>query len=165
MTVSQTYVDPEDAAEAKRARGRGLSLGLRQGVPVEQYLAHVEELREAHGHTVRVLGDVGKLLDRMTPKIIEVRTIVLDANGCAHNGYHVPYKALCIDSGSAKLLTVANMTLQSEAPGQGPGIVFVRIGGTRVVNLAGYSWSIYGGNAGELVTVTAFANTQPEYAR
>lgn len=120
---------------------------------------------EAHRKLAGAVGDLGKLLDDLTPRVIGVQTVVLDAGGTAAVQYRVPFRAISVDSQSAHVLTVANMPLQSAAPASGPGVAFVRAGGFSVINFRAYQWSIYGGAAGELVTVTAFAGPQPPTAR
>lgn len=152
-----TFIDPSDPAAARRARGRGVALGLRQPDKVEAYLA---ELREQHAGYTRVLGDVSRLLGELAPAVLGTRTYKLDANGAATDQYRIPYRCIVIDSQSQAQLTAANMTLQSEAPGIGPGVGFVRPGGFAVHNFRGYSWSVYGGNPGDLIAVTAYATPQ-----
>jgi hypothetical protein len=111
-----------------------------------------------------VMGDLTKVLDRMTPVVIGVQTVVLDSVGCATVSYRLPYQSLFVDSASAQLLTVANSPLQTGAPNAGPGVAFVRPGGNAVINFRAYQWSVYGGLPGDKVTVTAFAHPHAAHA-
>lgn len=122
-------------------------------------------LNDGHGHLVAAVGDLTRLLDQMTPTVVGQETVVLDAGGGAFRQFRVPFRALYVESQSTKLLTVANSTLQSAAPVAGPGVAFVNVGGAAVINFRAYQWSIYGGVAGELVTVTAFGTPMPPFSR
>ena len=117
-------------------------------------------LAATHAESIKAIGDLTRVLDEMIPKVIGQRTYVLDANGSTFDNYRVPFRSITVDSQSTKLLTIANSPLEGAAPGAGAGVAFVRIGGFVVVNFRGYAWSIYGGVAGELVTVAAYANPQ-----
>jgi hypothetical protein len=111
------------------------------------------------------LGDISRVLEQMAPRVVGLRTYVLDAFGTCGDQYRLPYRCITVMSQSAKLLTAFNQPIAESAPQAGPGVAYVRIGGYEVINFAGYAWSIYGGNAGELVTVTAYARPQQPYSR
>lgn len=117
-------------------------------------------MTEHHAKLYGAVGDLSKLLDELAPKVIGMETVVLDSNGTASRQFRVPFRSLFVDSQSTKLLTVAGMPMQTAAPLAGPGIAYVRIGGAAVCNIRAYQWSIWGGVAGELVTVTVFSQPQ-----
>lgn len=126
-----------------------------------------EWLGELTGHYHRMhaaLGDMTRALHKLVPLVLGSETVVLDVNGQAAKQFRVPFKCITVDSQSAKVLTVEAAPLSTQ-PNAGPGVAFVRAGGFVVCNLTSYTWSIYGGNPGDLVTVTAYANPQPPYAR
>lgn len=122
------------------------------------------ELAGTNKQLAAAVGDLRGVLHALVPQVIGNQTVALDANGQAGGQFRLPYRCLVVDSQSAKVLTVANAPLGIQ-PGAGVGIGFVRVGGYSVLNIAGYTWAIYGGNAGELVTVAAYANPQQPYAR
>lgn len=122
-------------------------------------------MTEHHAKLTGAVGDLSKVLDELVPRVIGLETVVLDANGTAMRQYRVPFRSLFVDSQSAKVLTVAGMPLQTSAPTAGPGVGFVRIGGAAVLNMRAYQWSIYGGNPGELVTVTVYGMPLPPYVK
>lgn len=124
----------------------------------------LDRITAHHQRVAQVLGDVSRVLDRMTPQVISAQSWTLDVNGQATAQYRVPFQCLVVDSQSAHALVIANQPL-SEVPGTGPGVGFVRVGGTTVWNANGYTWSVYGGVQGEVITVTAYANPQQPYAR
>lgn len=121
---------------------------------------------EAHHKLTGSIVDLNAVLRKMAPQVLNVQTFTLDASGSATAQYRVQYQSLTVDSQSTKLLTIANMPLQAPpGPGAGPGIYVVKAGGFAVVNFTGYVWSIYGGTANEVVTVTAYGNPQPPATR
>lgn len=65
----------------------------------------------------------------------------------------------------ASTLVVAAAPLQGAVTAAGPGVAALRRNGSAVVNFRAYQWSVYGGTAGDLVTVTAFAQPQPPNTR
>lgn len=117
----------------------------------------VEMFTTHHQQLITGVGELAKAMQAMTPAVIGAQTVALDANGSGHAEYRLPYRSVFVDSNSAHLLTVANMPLQSAAPGSGPGVGFVRPGGHALFSFAGYAWSVYGGAPGDLVTVQVFA--------
>jgi hypothetical protein len=123
--------------------------------------AMTEHHKALHG----AVGDLTKLVDELAPKVIGMETVALDANGTASRQFRVPFQSLFVDSQSAHVLTVAGMPLQTSAPNMGPGIAYIRIGGAAVCNIRSYNWSIWGGAAGELVTVTVFSRPQPPWCK
>lgn len=122
-------------------------------------------MSDHHAKTAGAIGDLSKLLDELAPKVIGYQTYALDANGTATGNYRVPFRALYVESQSIKLLTVASAPVETDTPTFGPGVGYVRIGGASVINLRGYTWAVWGGNAGELVTVTVFSQPQPPFSR
>lgn len=125
----------------------------------------VERVAESHRHVAAAVADLSRVLDELAPKVIALETVALDAAGTATRQYRVPFQCLYVESQSAKVLTVAGMSMQSDAPGAGPGIAYVRAGGAATANIRAYQWSIWGGTAGELVTVTVFSRPQPPFSR
>lgn len=117
-----------------------------------------ELLGGAHTELTAAVGDLTQVMRRMAPFVLGVQTVILDINGQGSVNYRVPYGCVFVDSASTHVLTIANAPLQSAAPGGGPGVAFVRIGGNRLVNFQSNVLSIYGGQAGELVTVEAFGH-------
>lgn len=65
----------------------------------------------------------------------------------------------------SQLLTIAGMPLQESAPPSGPGVAIIRRGGSSLVNLRAYAWSLYGGNPGDVITVTALGSPQAPASR
>ncbi len=112
----------------------------------------------------RVIGDLSQVIKTMVPRVLGTRTYVLDAQGTATDQYRVPYACLSVISESAAKLTVASSPLQGAAPGAGSGQGRVPANGFAVLNLAGNAWAVYGGAAGELITVTAYTQPQPPAA-
>ncbi len=55
---------------------------------------------------------------------------------------------------------MTSSTQGAAAPGPGPGAARIPPKCWIVHNLAGYVWTIYGGVAGEIVTVTTFGRAQ-----
>jgi len=137
---------------------------LRPPLGGERNEALAAQLVDHHNEQVKALGDISGALQAMAPQVIGQITAVLDANGTANVQYRVPFASLFVDSFSAAVLTVAAAPLQSAAPNAGPGVALIRVGGYAVVNLRAYQWSIYGGAAGERVTVTAYSRPQPPLA-
>lgn len=129
----------------------------------EALAAALHHATEAHTKVAASVGDLSRVLDEMVPRVVGQETVMLDENGSFSRQFRVPFRSIFVDSLSQAILTVTNGTPQSEAPGAGPGIAFVRAGGSAVINFRSYQWSIYGGAAGELVTVTAFGNPQPPF--
>lgn len=127
------------------------------GSRTEQQAELVETLARLNG----VVGDVSGLLKRLTPGIIGEELIALDANGTATKSFRVPFRAISVDSYSAKTLTIAAHPLREAAPGPGPGAAQVGPGGYSVINFEAYQYSVYGGSPGDLVVVTAFREPQP----
>lgn len=119
---------------------------------------------EVHGRLTGAVGDLSRVLDELVPRVVGQETVELDANGMFSRQFRVPFRALFVDSLSEAVLTVSNGTPQSDVPGAGPGVAFVRAQGSAVINFRAYQWSIYGGAPGDLVTVTAFGNPQPPYS-
>jgi hypothetical protein len=58
-------------------------------------------------------------------------------------------------------LFVSNNPAQSQMPTSGPGVAVLRWGGMIAVNLTGRSFTVSGGNTGDLVTVTMFGTHVP----
>lgn len=114
----------------------------------------------SHEQLLGAIGDLSKVLKQMTPPVLGAQSIALDANGNGSVSYRLPFGSVFIDSNSAHLLTVAASPPMGQAPGPGPGVAFVRPGGHATLNFSAYTVSVYGGAAGELVTVQAFARPQ-----
>lgn len=112
----------------------------------------------------KAIGDLSNAIRTMVPKVLGTGIYILDANGQATDQYRLPYGCLSLISESANKLTVASSPPQTAAPGKGPGAGRVPANGFAVLNLSGHVWTIYGGIAGELVTVTAYAVPQPPAA-
>ena len=123
-----------------------------------------ERMTESHRHVASAVTDLSALLTEIAPKVLGQESIVLDANGSATRQFRLPFQCVSVESQSAKVLTVAGGG-GSAAPTVGPGVAYVRANGATVANIRAYQWSIWGGNAGDLVTVTVFSRPQPPYSR
>lgn len=143
-----------------RDAGRRQFLRAPQGG--DRTMAQAAEILQQHH---KALGDLTGVLRMLIPQVIGVSTVMLDAAGTAQLQYRIPYRALFVDSQSAQKLTVASSPLESAAPGPGAGVAVIRAGGAVVVNFTANVLSLYGGTQGDLVTITAFANPQPPFAR
>jgi len=120
---------------------------------------------EHHAALTGAVGDLSKLLDELAPKIVGYETVVLDANGAFTRSYRVPFRCIYLESQSTKVLTVAASPGETDVPASGAGVGYVKVGGASVINLRAYSWAIFGGVAGELVTVTTYSQPQPPFSR
>ncbi len=109
---------------------------------------------------VKALGDLSRVLRRMAPLVLGTEVIALDASGQAARQFRVPFAAVAVLSESAAALIVTSSTPGPGAPGPGPGAGRIPPRCYVVHNLAGYSWTIYGGAANDLVTVTTFGQAQ-----
>ena len=58
-------------------------------------------------------------------------------------------------------LYISNNPAQNQMPTSGPGVAVMRQGGMTAVNLTGRSFTVSGGNTGDLVTVTMFGTHVP----
>lgn len=102
------------------------------------------------------VGDVSKALSHLAPTpVLAEHTYVVAADGTFGDQYRAPFGALFVLSGSATQLVIAQGAKAAGAPGPGPGSFIVPALGAVCVNLAGYSWTGYGGTPGALVTVQA----------
>ena len=124
-----------------------------------------ERLTESHRHVTAAVAGLSEALTELAPRIIAEETVMLDPNGAATRQYRVPFQCLYVESQSAKVLTVAGMSMQTAAPAAGTGVAYVRAGGATVANIRATVWSIWGGIPGDLVTVTVFSRPQPPYSR
>jgi len=115
---------------------------------------------EGFGHAV---GDMTRLLARLEPALcLDTRTVQLDASGQATASFHVPFAAVHVTSQSAVALTITASPPGAGAPANGAGVAVVHAAGQETFNISGYTWTIYGGAAGEQVTVQTFTrNVNP----
>jgi hypothetical protein len=107
------------------------------------------------------VGDLSKAIDHFAPVVLGSATYTLDVNGQATEQYRAQFQALNVISGSGNQLVIAADTKKGAAPGPGPGSAIVQPGGFSGVNVKGYAWTIYGGIAGDQVTVQALARPIP----
>lgn len=113
---------------------------------------------------VTAIGDLSGLLRQLAPRVLGAATYQLDARGQASDQYRLPFAAIAITSFSAQKLVLAAMPIQAAAPGNGPGITIVPPNAFRLVNLAGYTWSVYGGTQGDQICVEVLSRPQPPAA-
>jgi len=114
---------------------------------------HLEGLRGA-------VGDLAGMIRALVPVVLDTTTVTLDAAGSAHREFRVPYSALSVASASKSLLLVTSAPY-GQQPGPGPGSAIIHPGGFGVANFRGYAWSVYGGAAGDQVTITAYGTPVP----
>jgi hypothetical protein len=112
----------------------------------------------------KAVGDLRAAIATLVPRVLGTQLYVLDSNGQATDQYRVPYSSLSIISESAKPLIVTSSPPIGSAPGRGPGVAHMPAETFAVLNLSGNVWTIYGGNAGDIVTVSAYALPQPPAA-
>lgn len=137
-------------------RGTDTDRGRQGGHGNDDWAAHVVERYTA------AIGDMTKLLEKLEPcKVLDTRTVQLDASGQATVQTRLPFAALHVTSMSENVLTITSATPQANAPANGPGVCIVGIRGQQTFNVAGYCWNIYGGNPGDLVTVQTFSKAMP----
>lgn len=129
----------------------------RVGGPTQHQAAVVLELEQMRA----AVGDMTRMLARLVPEVLSQETVILDANGQATKQFRVPFRAISVDNFGQGNLTVAADTLKGAAPNLGPGVARVGPGGYAVINTTGYAWTIYGGTAGDAVTVATYACPQP----
>lgn len=149
----------QPGAPQKRHRwplGTDSDRGRQPGHGRDDWAAHVVERYTA------AVGDMTGLLAKLEPgKVADSRTVILDASGQATVQTRLPFQALHVTSHSENLLTITSSTPQANAPTNGPGVGIVGIRGQQTFNMAGYCWSLYGGNPGDQVTVQAFTRPMP----
>jgi hypothetical protein len=110
------------------------------------------------------IGDLRNAIQAMIPTVLSAETVLLDQFGTATRQYRVPFRSIAITSNSAATLTIAASPLGPAAPPSGPGVSLVGPKCFRICNMAGYTWSIYGGAPGDQVVVETYARPQPPNA-
>lgn len=113
---------------------------------------------------ITAIGDLSGLLRQLAPRVLGAATYLLNAQGQASDQYRLPFAAIAIASFSAQKLTLAAMPAQAAAPGAGPGVTIIPPNAFRLVNLAGYTWSVYGGTPGDQICVEVLTRPQPPAA-
>lgn len=116
---------------------------------------------EADAALYKAVGDMAAAVRWLTPSVLETSVAVLDANGQATKAFRVPFAALAVTSGSLKQLTVTAAAPAAAVPGPGPGAGQVPALGFAAHNLTGYAWTVYGGNPGDVITVSTFGRPIP----
>lgn len=106
------------------------------------------------------LSDALRHLLRGTPTL-QTASYVVGASGVVTDTYNVPYAALAVVSLSANPLVLTSAAPGPGSPGPGPGSANVPVRGFAAVNIEGRAWTLYGGNPGDLITVTAFTKPIP----
>lgn len=114
----------------------------------------------ARADYAKVLGDLARAVRALAPVVLQTETIVLDGSGAVSRQFKVPYSCVAVDSNSAALLTLAAATLGAAAPASGPGVANIKPRSFVVANLSGYAWTLYGGSAGEQVTIQTLGRPQ-----
>jgi len=156
MTIPASDTVADASASTRRHRwpaGRSLLDKAREPGHGENDAAqhYVERFQAA-------VGDMTKFLRLLEPAVcLDTRTVQLDANGQATAQFRVPFRAVHVTSQSAAALTITASPPAASAPANGPGVAMVHAGGQETFNIGGYAWSIYGGTAGEQVTVQTFS--------
>jgi hypothetical protein len=113
------------------------------------------------GPFLAAMGDMTKALRAMVPVVVDVRTVVLDANGQAEADFRLPFRAVSVTSASASTLTLSPGPKTTAAPTSGPGVCVIPARSFQTFNCSGYTWSLYGGSPGDQVTVQAFGTPVP----
>jgi hypothetical protein len=85
------------------------------------------ELHEAHHKTAAAVGDLTKLLDELAPKVLGVRTFVLDGNGQATDNVRIPYRALAVSHIGAVATNTKTITGSVTSPAAGATIAQVAL--------------------------------------
>jgi hypothetical protein len=111
-------------------------------------------------HRVTDMSDSLRHLLKGTPTL-QTASYVVPASGVVSDQYRAPYAALAVTSLSANPLLITSQPAGPGAPGPGPGSGWVPVRGFAAHNLAGNAWTLYGGAAGDLVTVSAFTKPVP----
>lgn len=83
---------------------------------------------DAHAKTAAAVGDLTRLLDELAPRVLGVRTYVLDGNGMATDNVRVPYKALAVSHVPIGTAVSASATGTQNAPAGGTTIAQVPLG-------------------------------------
>lgn len=91
-------------------RGRG---GLRLGGGCSEKM--LAPLTEAHTHLTRTMGDFGRLLEQITPKVIGLRLVKLDTLGTAADQFRLPFRSLAVDLAPFPVVLPATATAGNNA--------------------------------------------------
>lgn len=113
---------------------------------------------------IKAIGDLTNAVLSLAPVVLDSSTFQLDANGQATRQFRVPFAAVAVTSGSVARLTIASGPPGAAAPGPSAGAGHVPPLGFAAHNISGRVWTIYGGSAGDLVTVTTFGRPVPPSA-
>jgi hypothetical protein len=124
MNTSEVIQPGAPAKGHRWPRGTGIDRGRQPGHGRDDWAASVVERYTA------AIGDMTALLEKLEPcKVLDTRTVILDANGQATVQVRVPYQALHVTSMSENVLTVTSATQQGAAPTSGPGVGILGIRG------------------------------------
>jgi hypothetical protein len=93
--------------------------GLRLGGCPEHV---IKSFTAAHEQLTGAVGDLGRLLDGITPKVIGVQLVQLDALGQATAQYRVPFRALSVD------LEPSGLTANASAAAAGSATATLPVG-------------------------------------
>lgn len=112
---------------------------------------------------VDAIGDLSKLLRALSPAVLGAGTYQFTATGQVGEQYRVPFAAVAIASNSQAQLILTADTAKQSGPSSGPGVAIVPPRGFIVANMTGNAWTVYGGNPGDQVTITAFTRPLPPF--
>jgi hypothetical protein len=93
---------------------------------------------EAHARTAAAVGDLAAMVDELAPRVLEVRTFVLDGNGQARSEERVPYRALAVSHIAKVAATTTNVTGSVTSPGAGATIAQIPL----PAGVYSVSWSV-----------------------
>lgn len=117
--------------------------------------------REIVGIT-EAIGDLSRKFAALSPEILGSATYQVGAAGNpVGEQYRVPFRALSISSTSTQYLVLTADSAKQSGPSSGAGVAIIPPRGFYVANMAGYTWTVYGGLAGDQVTVSAFTRPMP----
>lgn len=92
--------------------------------------------------------------------VLGVQTQAIPAGLAVEFDWHVPFSAVAVNIVGTGTLVIAAGTTGAGAPASGPGVAALPANRGGVFNLRGHSLTVYGTNAGDLVTVQAFTKPQ-----